>query len=309
MSQRAVTGVPDLDRRLEGGAVLVLDGGMGSELEARGVPMNHDAWSAVANLEHQDTVEQAHGDYLAAGADVVIANTFGAGLFALEAAGLGARFEEANRRGVEAARRARDRAAAGRPVAVAGSISPLSVGARIGMDERPRTALLAAYRRQASVLADAGADLIVTEMIQSADWHGPAVEAAVETGLPVWLGVSAGPLAPDGRVPTIDFPDLALDDVVRRLVQLPVSVVAVMHTDVAAVDDALDVVWRSWAGPTAVYPHRGEYVPPSWTFHDLDPEELCRRARGWVDRGVALVGGCCGIRPRHIARLHAAVGQ
>lgn len=73
MASRAVTGVASLDRRLAGGEVLLLDGGMGTELEARGVPMDQDAWSAVANLDHADTVEQAHVEFLDAGADILIA--------------------------------------------------------------------------------------------------------------------------------------------------------------------------------------------------------------------------------------------
>lgn len=309
MTLRAATGIGPLDRRLERGDVLVLDGGMGTELEARGVPMDHHAWSAVANLEHQEIVEQAHVDFLAAGADIVIANTFPAGFFALDAAGLGERFEEVNRRGVEAAIRARDRAAPDRPVAVAASISPLSVGARIAVADRSREELLTAYRRQARVLAEAGADLIIAEMIQSAEWHGPAVQAAAETALPAWLGVSAGPMGRDGQVPTLEYPHESLEQVVSGLVELPVSAVAVMHTDVEAVDDALDVVRRSWDGTLAAYPHRGEYVPPSWTFQEIAPEELAHRARGWIARGAQIVGGCCGIRPAHIRRLAEEAGS
>lgn len=307
MSSRAVTGVAPLDRRLANGDVLLLDGGMGTELEARGVPMDHDAWSAVANLEHEDTVEQAHVDFLHAGADILIANTFPAGLFALDAAGLGERFEEVNRRGVEAAVRARNRAASDRPVAVAGSISPLSAGARVAVADRPRDELLAAYRRQADVLAAAGADLIITEMIQSADWHRPAVQAAAETGLPTWLGVSAGPMESDGRVPTLRSSQESLAEVVSGLLEFRVSAVAVMHTDIDAVDDALDVVRRAWDGVIAVYPHHGEYRPPSWRFEELNAEGLGHRARGWIDQGAQIVGGCCGVRPDHVRALSEQV--
>lgn len=309
MGRDAVTGVAELDRRLRDGGLVWLDGGMGTELEARGVPMDSDAWSAVANLEHQATVEQAHADFLDAGADVVIANTFPAGYFALSAAGLGDRFEEANRRGVEAAIRARERTAPGRPVAVAGSIAPMTAGALIRVGDHPRDELLDAYRRQAAVLADAGADLIVTEMVQSAEWHGLAVQAAVDTGLPVWLGVSAGPRDAAGRVPTLEVPDVWLDDVVGGLVELPIRALAVMHTDIGAVDDALDVVRDRWPGPVAAYPHHGEYRPPSWVWHDLDPGELPARARGWIDRGVQLIGGCCGVRPQHLRGLREALAR
>src|SRR5689334_15401027 len=76
---------------------MVIDGGMGTELEARGVPMDHEAWCGLANLEALDVVRAIHDDYIAAGADVIIANTFPTNRPALEAAGAGDRFEEANR--------------------------------------------------------------------------------------------------------------------------------------------------------------------------------------------------------------------
>jgi S-methylmethionine-dependent homocysteine/selenocysteine methylase len=87
---------------------VVVDGGMGSELEARGVPMDHEAWCGLANLEAPEVVRAIHEDYIRAGADVVIANTFPANRAALTAAGYGDRVEEANRAAVAAAFEARD---------------------------------------------------------------------------------------------------------------------------------------------------------------------------------------------------------
>lgn len=127
---------------------------------------------------------------------------------------------------MQAAVRARDRSGRDRPVAVAGSIA----------DE-----VRGACRRQAAVLAEAGADLLVTEMIQSAEWHRPAVEAALDSGLPVWLGVSAARTEHGGLV-TVDFADIDFADVVRGLAAQPVAAIAVMHTDIDTVDSALDVV-------------------------------------------------------------------
>src|SRR4051794_35193277 len=76
---------------------IVIDGGMGTELEARGVPMDHEAWCGLANLGAPDVVRQIHDDYIAAGADVIIANTFPTNRPALEAAGAGDPLEEAQR--------------------------------------------------------------------------------------------------------------------------------------------------------------------------------------------------------------------
>src|SRR4051794_41827746 len=95
--------------------MLVIDGGMGSELEARGAPMDHEAWCGLANLDAPDLVRQIHDDYIAAGAHVIIANTFPTNRPALEAAGAGDRFEGAHRAAGAAALQAREAGGPGIP--------------------------------------------------------------------------------------------------------------------------------------------------------------------------------------------------
>lgn len=112
-----------LQQRLERGDVVILDGAMGTELQRRGVPMDNVGWSAAALATHPDTVRAVHEDYLRAGAEVVITNSFGASRHVLAAAGLGDRVNELNRRSVELAGVARDRVASDHPVWIAGSIS------------------------------------------------------------------------------------------------------------------------------------------------------------------------------------------
>src|SRR5215467_7603865 len=112
----------DVAARLVAGGVVIVDGGMGSQLQAEGVPMDGLAWSARANLAHPGAVRRVHEEYIGAGAEVIIANTFAANRAALEPAGLGGQVAEVNRAAMAAALDARA-AAASRPVAVAGSMS------------------------------------------------------------------------------------------------------------------------------------------------------------------------------------------
>ena len=194
--------------RLADGELVIIDGGMGSQLQADGVPMDDVAWSARANLERPDVVQQVHEAYIRADAEVIIANTFAASRAALEPTGLGGRVAEANRSAVGAALRARE-AAATRPLAVAGSMSSFCPAAMDGGDVRsprggsasedPRFPTLADFREQAQLLAEAGADLIALEMIEAQGYGRAALQAAAETGLPVWLGITPGP--PCGRQP------------------------------------------------------------------------------------------------------------
>ncbi len=118
-----------LQHRIEGNEVVILDGAMGTELERRGAPMDGVAWSAAATGSHPHLVREAHEDYIRAGADVIITNTFAASRHVLEAAGLGEEVGALNRRAVALAREARERAAGDAPVAIAGSISSFAPGA------------------------------------------------------------------------------------------------------------------------------------------------------------------------------------
>jgi S-methylmethionine-dependent homocysteine/selenocysteine methylase len=277
--------------------VVVVDGGMGSELEARGARMDHEAWCGLVNLEDPDLVRQVHEDYIRAGADVVIANTFATNRPALAAAGYGDRFEAANRAAVKAALDARRRA--GRPVAVAGSMSLWGLGDGLRAEEPPPEALVReVYSEQAAILADAGVDLIVLEMFD-ARWSA-ALRPARETGLPVWLGVWTEPgpggelRAPTGRPFEQDLPAVIDGDV---------AAVIVMHSPLEAVRPALAAIARHWNGPRGAYPHAGHFERPNWIFKDLAPGVMADHAEAWVRDGARIVGGCCGTRPDHIRAI------
>ena len=83
--------------------ILILDGAMGTELEAGGIPMDSHAWCGLANLTHLDQVRGIHEDNIRAGADVVTANTFMSGVGPMRRAGVSDRFEEGIRSAVRAA--------------------------------------------------------------------------------------------------------------------------------------------------------------------------------------------------------------
>jgi len=300
--------VEHLNARLASGDVVVIDGATGTELEARGVPMDDAAWCGVANLEYAEVARDIHADYIRAGARVVIANTFSTDRLRLGDAGIADRVEEVNRKAVGAALDAR--AAVDRPdVVVAGSLSRAAAFTIDGSARRVDSAtLLDAYSEQARLLADAGVDLIALEMISGPDHGEPALEAARSVGLPIWLGMSAEKTA-DGRLECWQGHGLLFDDLVQGLAAPDLAAVMVMHTDVADVDDALEAVFRHWDGPVGVYPHVGSFVPPSWQFDErFTPADLVVQSRRWVERGVRIVGGCCGLGPSYIEALAAEFG-
>ncbi len=301
----AKSAVDHIRRRREEGQLVVIDGGMGSELEAQGAPMDHDAWSGLVNLHDPGLVRRVHEDYVRAGADVLITNTFMSGTGPMERAGCGERFGEANRNAVTVARDAA--AASDRTILIAGSVSVTELGApevgeASGAQERRR--LRDGYLRQVELLAGEGVDLIALEMVDHPRYAEPAVEAALGCGLPLWLGlcVHADERDAGGGEPA------AITDEHRQVVRLAedperFDAVCVMHTDVEDVDDVLALVHESWEGPVGVYPHQGVWVRPSWRSAPLPADRFAELASGWRDAGAEMIGGCCGIGPAQIAAL------
>ena len=292
----------DLRRRLGAGRLIVLDGGMGTEIQARGVPMDGEAWSAIANITHADIVRAIHEDYIRAGADVVIANTFPAGSGALAAAGIEERLVEINQAAVALAQQARERT--GEPgVAVAGSLSEMALSGLITPGDDAISAV-EAFRVQATALADAGVDLLVLEMMRSETVTESALQAAAETGLPVWLGVSIGGIGPTRAPVTIDGTDVSR---LLELAQGRADAVMIMHADIDVAAKALPILRRAWPGPLGAYPHVGEWTPPNWVFSEISPQAFADKVARWVDDGAQVLGGCCGIGPQHIAALRQAL--
>jgi S-methylmethionine-dependent homocysteine/selenocysteine methylase len=299
--------------RLAHGELVIIDGGTGSQLQAEGVPMDDMAWSARANLEQPDVVQRVHEEYIRAGAEVIIANTYAASRAALKPAGLGRRVAEANRSAMRAALRAREVAATG-PVAVAGSMSsfcPIDMDAgALGRplpgpaSEDSRFPSLADFREQAELLAESGADLIVLEMINARGYGRAALQAAAETGLPVWLGISPFRLE-DGTL--VALPELGdgecLEDLLSALIEPTPAAVTVMHAKPEVTLDAIEIIRRRFAGPIGVYAETGDWQPPNWVFDGLTPEQYLEQAITWADHGAQLIGGCCGVGPEHIRVL------
>ena len=296
-----MTTYQDLRARLDRGEVIILDGATGTELQSRGVPMDGFAWSAAALDTHPGTVRAVHEDYIRAGADVIITNTFATARHVLEPAGLGARVRALNERAVALAREARENAAGGRPVAVAGSIS--SFRTRV----TPAGRLEGSYLEQAELLAEAGVDLIALEMMGDFEQAAPAIRAAAASGLPVWAGFSCL-LGDDGVVRAYDdspFSTVLAEDL-ALLADLPPDDVAVtvMHTLTDDTAPALEIVRRHWSGVTGAYAHSGRWVDPEWEFDDsISPDHYLRTAQRWVEMGAQIIGGCCAIGPEYIRLL------
>lgn len=293
--------------KLANGDIIILDGGTGTDIQSRGVPMAGETWCAEANLTHPAVVRCVHEDYIEAGAEIVTANTYATSPLLFNALG---RDDDMIRIDKEAVKIARD-AAQGR-AAVAGSFSvmrPMDQGVdRVKKyREWSETDARALMRRKAHSMADAGVDLIMMEMMRDADYSLWATEAAVATGLPVWVGISTEP-DKDGKLTGFARPDWPLADIVKALAGAGADVISIMHTLPNHTGDALKIVRETWGGPLGAYPESGFFKMPDWQFVDIiEPTALVTYARDWQKTGASIFGGCCGTNPQHIKALSTAM--
>jgi S-methylmethionine-dependent homocysteine/selenocysteine methylase len=298
--------------KLADGDTIVLDGATGTELQKRGVPMDDGAWCAVATATHPKLLRAIHEDYVRAGADIVTANTFASARHLLERAGIGERTAELNRLAVHVAREAAARAGdeVGRPIAVAGSLSTMRPVGK-GTDQRDPGVDLATIpwaanlREAAELQAEAGADLLLLEMMSDLEHGGLALEAALATGLPVWVGLSAR--RRDGELMSFRDDGPTFATLVRHYAAQPIGALGVMHTSLPDTEDALGILLDQATMPVMAYPEAGHFRSPDWQFTEVEPAALAAAACDWVRRGARVVGGCCGLGPVHIAAVAAAV--
>ena len=292
-----------LQRRIEAGEVIFLDGATSTELERRGVLMHSDVWSGAAVHIHPDEVRQVHEDYIRVGADIIITNTFATGRQILEPGGLGHLVKDINTRAVTLAREAREAVSADRPVYVAGSISSFGSGLRSGQAPSADKAR-ASYREQAQLMADAGADLLMLEMMVDTEQAKYALEAAVSTGLPTWVGYSCKLSEEGSQLELLRGSGETFSESLNTLKGVGGSLVSVMHSVVEVTIPALRVVKEHWDGPLGAYPHSGDFVMPNWQFGNIiSPQDYLAEAQKWVQMGVQVIGSCCGLGPEYIQLL------
>ncbi len=311
-----------LDNKLSKQEIIILDGAIGSEIARLGGAMDSAAWCGVANKTHPEVVRRIHEGYIRAGADVVTANTFATNRHVLAGAGLADEAVSITTRAVELAREAVNNVAPHRPIAVAGSMSNTIAWIPGTVSPDPRFFPTPAeeienYREIAETLATAGVDLIVMEMMWDIDRASRAVAAAVETGLPVWIGTSCSLLA-DGSVgawnkhmeePADRF---APDDVkqeaksfaplIEAMMSFKPQVMGVMHSTIETMDPGLKALFERWHGPVMAYPETSSQIRRG-VGHSVEPAVFAGHCRDWVEGGVQIIGGCCGTTIDHIRAM------
>lgn len=286
-----------LTERLRQGDAIILDGATGTELQRRHFPTPLPLWSAAPLLSHPGAVRQIHLDYLAAGADIITANTFRTHRRTLAQAGIADRAQTLTYRAVTLARQARRDAGLTRSVLVAGSIGPLEDSQH---PERVPPAEVCAVEHQemATNLAGAGVDLLLVETMNVVREAVAASQAAKETGLPFIVSFVC---TRDGNL----LGGEPLADAVRAIEPLQPAAFMVNCVLTATALPLLTILRSQTTLPVGAYANIGHASDAwGWQFtEDISPQAYARHVRGWLSVGAQIVGGCCGTTPAHIALL------
>ena len=291
-----------LQARLATGETILMDGGMGSELEKRKLT-NPTTWSGGPMLTHPALVRDIHQEYIEAGAEIIITNTFGTGRDMLEGGGLQHKVAEANKLGIEAAVQARRNAETEDSVVIAASVSTMTPKEHAEVPV-PYEEALETYREQLGELAKGGPDVAVGEMLVRISDTLAVTEAATELGLPVWIGLS---LVRDGDELYLGIDGRhggeTLQDAMDAIKDKGIASVFIMHTLVDDTEPGLEVVKKNWSGAFGAYAHFPGHGGPTPWANAMDPKQYLEYAKGWREQGARIIGGCCGTTPDHIRVL------
>lgn len=280
----------DMLSRLDG-RTLLLDGALGTELERRGVETSEPGWTSRAIVNHPELIVQVHGEYIAAGADIITANTFRTNPRAHRKTRLNA--EELTRRAVALAREAIE-ASGKTSVLIAGSIAPANDSLPPQHVEVDDLELLREHAQMAQWLDDAGVDLILIETMNTVREAFIALVAARQkTQLPIAVSLVPGSskhlLSGAALQESVELLAKAGADLVMLNCQ-SLSIISSVLREFAATCAGNEILW-------GVYPNASDVVEGEWQLMAHEDHEFAAFAQIAVDNGASIVGSCCGTTP------------
>ncbi len=290
-------------------AMVVLDGGMGRELQRSGAPFRQPEWSALALSEAPEAVVGVHAAFIAAGAQVITSNSYAVVPFHIGEARFAREGLQLASVAGQLARRAAD--ASAQPVQVAGSLPPLFGSYRPDLFQPERVAevltpLLQGLAPHVDLwLAETQSSIAEVRAIHS---HLPA------DGKPFWVSFTLQDEDVDA-VPRLRSGE-PVADAIEAVVGLGVAAVLFNCSQPEVIGAELEVarsVIDARQADIAIGAYANAFPPqPKQATandgldelrEDLDPPGYLVWARDWRARGASLIGGCCGIGPEHIAEI------
>jgi 5-methyltetrahydrofolate--homocysteine methyltransferase len=268
--------------------VIILDGAMGTELERRGAMDK-----CVSNLTCPEIVKAIHRDYLDAGSQALITNTFSMNRIYIESHNIEADLEEINRAGAELARNA-----VGGDGYVLGDIGPTGQMLEPYGTYKEKD-LYETFKEQASILADGEVDGFIIETMFDLRESVCAVSACREvSGIPVIASIAFKTVKNGGRT----MMGNSAEECTKRLTEEGADAVGANCGDVGPLEIAkiLSVMKKSTTLPIVAQPNAGKPKVESGKVFYMEPELYAKQTLECYKSGASIIGGCCGTTPEHI---------
>jgi len=280
--------------------VLIADGGLATELEARGHDLSDDLWSARLLVDAPEEIVAVHCAFFRAGASIATTASYQASFDGFAERGISRTEAEAlMRRSVRLARDARDEV--GGDGWVAASVGPYGAALAHGEEYVGRYGLTVSqlanwHRPRLEILADAGADVLALETVPDVDEAEALVALVHELEVPAWLSYTIAGTTTRAGQPLADAFAVAAD--MPEIVAVGVNCCAPDD-----VEGAVQVAREVTGKPLVVYPNSGEQWDGErrvWTGRGRWSADLAPR---WAAAGGRIIGGCCRVRPDDIAAI------
>jgi homocysteine S-methyltransferase len=297
----------NLEKKLTSSEVVILDGGIGAELEKLGASIDKDLWSGRCSIDNPEIVREVHQNFVNSGADVITTNTYASTPISMKEYGYGSYIEDWNNASVKIARQVAD--SSDQEIAVAGSVSTCG-----SWDRMEPEYLKPGFNQQVSILSDAGVDLIILEaMTSSTRTIETILESSNKSNLPVWLSISCA-LDREQNKLMLGYQEslyhseaFFYDDfeiALKKFTSMHNGPILIAHTDFKITNQAVKEIRNNYKGIIGAYPNNGFFEKPNWnTTEDILPKNYCKEAKIWIESGAQIIGGCCGIGPSHIKAL------
>ncbi|TPM45071.1 betaine--homocysteine S-methyltransferase [Mesorhizobium sp. B2-3-2] len=300
MKANPMTTTNPIDALLAQKGVLLADGATGTNLFAMGLEAGEAP--ELLNETAPDTITSLHQNFVDAGADIILTNSFGGTRHRLKLHHAQDRVHALNKRAAEIARAVADKA--GRKVIVAGSVGPtgellVPLGA-MTYDEA-----VDAFAEQIEGLKEGGAEVAWIETMSAPDEIRAAAQAAIRVGLPYTY---TGSFDTAGRTMMGLLPK-DIHGVADGLSQAPLGVGA--NCGVGASDILASLLDMTQAKPEATVIVKGNCGIPEFRGTEIHysgtPELMADYVRLAVDGGAKIIGGCCGTSFQHLAAMRKAL--
>jgi homocysteine S-methyltransferase len=275
--------------------VLICDGAMGTMLYTKGIFISR--CFDEMNISNPQLVREVHADYVAAGADILETNTFGANRTKLMTHGLAEQTREINLQGARIAREV-----AGTEVFVAGAIGPLGIRiepwGKMAVEEAQEI-----FRDQAQALLDGGVDAFILETFSDLNEVLAAIRGVRDISkLPLMVQMT---IEEDGNSTEGTPPEVFA----KRLEEWGADVIGLnCSVGPQTMLDAVERISTVTGKKLSVQPNAGKpQLIEGRNIYLCSPEYMASYAKKFVQHGVRIVGGCCGTTPQHIKAIRTAV--